>query len=272
MGEPMKCQNGHEMPSNSKFCATCGAGADLSAGPPTSAMAAPTTVAPVAAGAKESRRWNTWHVVTASVVALLLGVGIGSAGKTDNKTDASVAPDAVRSTSTTRRTTTTTERQATTTTTERATTTTAAPAGRARTSPAPLGTVASMTDWDVAVLSFNHDGDADVHAANQFNDPPQEGSHYVIVRLRATYQGDKEGRGLELTVGYLGSDARLYKNFDCGAVVDDAISDQPAVTKGGTIEGNECMQVPATVIGTGEIFVEPIFSFDESDRRWWVGA
>jgi hypothetical protein len=139
-----------------------------------------------------------------------------------------------------------------------------------RSAPLRLGTeIQRGADWRVAVLSFDADANAEIAAANQFNEPPPEGERYVLVRLRATYSGGEEGNaGFQLNVGYIGSDNRIYEETDCGSVEPDAISEQPEVVEGGTVEGNQCLLLPVAVIGTGAIFVEPGMSFDDI-QAWW---
>lgn len=82
---------------------------------------------------KEPRRWKTWQLVTASVLALLLGVGIGGAGAGSEEADKDPETSAAVSAGTAsndddeddERTTTTEEER--TTTTRRPTATTQAP-------------------------------------------------------------------------------------------------------------------------------------------------
>jgi hypothetical protein len=86
--------------------------------------------------------------------------------------------------------------------------------------------------------------------------------------LRATYVGADTGSpGFAFTVGYLGSDAILYEN--CEALEPDPMWEQPDVANGGTVEGNLCIDLPPAIVGTGAVYVEEIFNF-EDEQRWWA--
>lgn len=166
---------------------------------------------------------------------------------------------------------TTTTRITTTTSTTAAptTTTTIVPVG-SQGNPLPAGTMWRAGDWEVTLVSFTPDANAQIAAANQFNDPPAAGSVYSMVRIRATYRGDGEGHpvfGIDL--GYVGSDRRVYSDNSCQAVVPDGLSDQPEVQNGGTVEGNECFELPTGVVGTGLVFIEDGTAFGEDTRAWF---
>lgn len=168
---------------------------------------------------------------------------------------------------------TTTTAEATTTTTEATTTTTTAPQpSGSQQSPLPQGQSATVGEYTVTVVSFDPAATAAVMAENQFNDEPPEGQTYALVRLRVQYQGTDEGNPwVDLTTGYVGSDARAYSDPDCGAVEPDGFSDQPTLFPGGESEANFCLLMPQAVVGTGAIYVEPTFSFSNDDRVWWQG-
>jgi hypothetical protein len=140
-----------------------------------------------------------------------------------------------------------------------------------RESPLPLGQTASVGgDYEVAVVGVVADGTSEVMAANPFNEEPPEGEVYSLVRVRATFVGDGEGMpSMDLSVGYIGDDGRVYVDHDCWAVKPDSMLDQPRLVAGGTAEGNFCLQIPASVVGTGAVFVEPLFSFRD-DKTWWA--
>lgn len=150
------------------------------------------------------------------------------------------------------------------------TTTTAATQGE-RDAPLSIGEAAQVGDYELAVVAFTPDATAEVMGANMFNDPPGEGEVYALVRVRATYAGDGEGMAVwDLSAGYIGDDGRVYVDHDCMAVEPDGLIDQPQVVAGGTVEGNVCLRLPAAVLGTGAIFVEPLISFDDDAKVWWA--
>lgn len=158
----------------------------------------------------------------------------------------------------------------TTTTTEAPTTTAAPQANGSQERPLPFLVEGAVGDYSVTVVDFIPEANAQIQEENQFNEPPAAGSQYALVRVNATYTGDGEGQpAFELSVGYVGNDSRIYKDTDCGAVEPDGMSSQPNVQSGGNVEGNFCLLIPTAVVGTGAIFVEPLFSFDDDERKWW---
>jgi hypothetical protein len=241
-------------------------------GPPTMSTTAAMPVAPATptpAGGPSpatSRRWVPW-VVGLVAVAVIAVVAVALTSGDDD------GDDTVEAVTTTSREE---EDEADTTTiptteappdTEAPTTTQAGGGAGSRDNPAPLGTEQSLGDWKVTVVSFTGDGTAQVMADNSFNEPPTNGT-YALVRVRATYVGTETGSpSFAFTVGYLGSDAIFYEQ--CNAVEPDPLFLQPDVSTGGTVEGNVCIDMPPAVLGTGAIYVEEIFSF-EDEQRWWL--
>lgn len=205
----------------------------------------------------------------AFVAGLVVGVAAGGA-ETDDDGVAAATPEVNESP--TPRDDAREEARATSTTAKPdPTTTTSAPSPERGSQDAPLaiGESSTVGDYDVAVVGFTPDATADVLGANQFNDRPGEGEVYALVRVRATYHGDGEGfAGMDLSVGYIGNDGRIYVDHACMAVAPDGLINQPQVVAGGTVEGNLCLRMPASVLGTGAIFVESLFSFDD-DKTWW---
>ncbi len=229
--------------------------------------------APQGGSTKPSRMWKTWQLITAALVALLVGIGIGSATKSTKKSATSGSA------------TNTTEQQSatpdtsfdTTPETEPATTiseppTTVAPRGT-KDHPLPLGASSRVGDWTVTVVSFQADATAAVRAANQFNDAPPAGEAYSLIHLRETYNGDSKGSPtFGTSVAFVGTDARSYADSDCGAVVAHSMNDQPDVFKGGKVEGDVCIKAPLAVTSRpGAISVEASLSFG-SEPTWWAST
>ena len=208
------------------------------------------------------RRWKTWQLCTASIVALIVGLVAGAAAGGGDSAEKSKAGTASTST---------TINSGGASSTSRGTTgTTAAPSGKgSRSNPLALGTTTTLGDWEVTVVSFQGDATAAVQAENQFNDPPTAGNVYSLARVRATYRGAGEGTaGFGLRVGLVGDDNRKYSDSDCGAVEPDGMTNQPTVLAGGTVEGNQCLQVPMGQLGSGVLYVEASLSFND-DPAWW---
>lgn len=217
---------------------------------------------------RHGRKVWPWLVGAAALVLVVIGISVALSGD-DEPDEREVVATTVREGDGTRDTTSDVPRTTEAVTTTEPPTTTAAPQLGTRENPAPIGIEQQVGDWQVTVVSFLGDGTAAVMDANSFNESPQNGV-YSLVRLRATYTGNETGSpSFAFTVGYLGADARFYE--DCsGAVEPDPMYMQPEVAPGGTVEGNFCIDLPQAVLGTGAIYVEEIFSFDD-ERHWWAG-
>jgi hypothetical protein len=136
--------------------------------------------------------------------------------------------------------------------------------------PLAIGTAAAVGDeYRVAVTSVKLNANAEVLAANQFNDAPT--GQYVLVQLSVTYIGAKEGNPwIDLSETFVGTDARQYDASDCGAVVDQGAMDVPTLEKGGKASYQLCMDVPTTAIQGGKIFLEKSISFNHKSRVYWA--
>ena len=141
--------------------------------------------------------------------------------------------------------------------------------GIARTNPTPADS-AVMTDTGLAVsvVSITRDAWPIVYAENLFNDPPKEGRRFLLITLSVkNFSGGAE----EVAVGdadfrMVGSEAHLLTTFQhgCGVIPDEL---GVSLFEGGDTTGNVCFEV-----GRNErdfiLVYEPLFSFDESSRRW----
>ena len=136
--------------------------------------------------------------------------------------------------------------------------------------PLALGTAAAVgKEYQVAVTSVRLDANAEVAAANQFNDPPE--GQYIIVHMSVTYVGAEEGTPwIDLSETFVGTDARQYDASACGAVVDQGAMDVPTLEHGGNASYQICMDVPAAAIEGGKIFVEQRMSFNDKSRVYWA--
>lgn len=146
-----------------------------------------------------------------------------------------------------------------------ATTRTEGPGGREN--PLALGEAASVGDWEVTVTAVTPDATDQVLDANQFNDPPEHG-RYVLVEWDATYHGDDEASpDMDLTFVLSGSDKVQYKDFECGASINQ--SDVPTLEPGGTASGVVCMDAPAEAIDGGLVFAEEAWALGDASRKFW---
>lgn len=119
-----------------------------------------------------------------------------------------------------------------------------APGGRLK--PYPLGTAVQLVDeWRMQVVSSDPDADAEIAAENQFNDPPEAGRQFFMVRVRATWAGSGSSRfeGSYRLRALGAASGVTYSTFEdsCGVIPDEL--EDPEVFSGGTIEGNVCFSV-----------------------------
>jgi len=136
--------------------------------------------------------------------------------------------------------------------------------------PLAVGAAAAVgKEYQVAVTSVKLDANAEVAAANQFNDPP--GGRYILVQLSVTYVGAEEGTPwIDLSETFVGTDARQYDASACGAVVDQRAMQVPTLENGGNASYEVCMDVPPAAIEGGKIFVEDSMSFRDRSRIYWA--
>jgi hypothetical protein len=133
----------------------------------------------------------------------------------------------------------------------------------------PLGTPAPVGDYQVSVDGVELDGNATVAAGNQFNEPPT--GQYVVVQVTATYTGTQEGApGFDLAAVFHGTDSRQYSDSDCMQTLPDDAMDAPTLNPGGADTFQFCMDVPPAAIAGGQLSIEPLMSFDSSDRVFYA--
>ncbi len=135
-----------------------------------------------------------------------------------------------------------------------------------RSKPLAVGESAKVGDYQVTVDSITPDATSQVQSANEFNDPPSKGQ-YAEVTFTAAYEGTDEGSpAMDLSVVLSGSDKVQYPNFECGAMVE---TDDSTIEPGGKLQVTVCIDAPAEAIAGGLIFIEPLASFDDTDRVYW---
>jgi len=138
--------------------------------------------------------------------------------------------------------------------------------------PLKMGATATVGDWTVTVVSVTKNGTAQVMKANAFNDKPAKGSEYVLVNVKATYNGDKKGNaGMDLGINFLGNDSTVYTDHDALVVAPNDLTNAKQVVKGGKVSGNAVLAVPVAVMSAGGLIqVAETFSFDGTSVNWKV--
>ncbi len=138
-----------------------------------------------------------------------------------------------------------------------------------RDNPVPIGTVVTVGDWDVAVVSVNPNAADVVAAENQFNDPPAEGFSFVMIGLKATYNGDDTGTfWVDVSDKILGNGGNTFDD-SCGVIPNPAM-DAGEVFPGAAIEANVCFAVETAQLPGAALILEPAFSFSDSDRKFFA--
>lgn len=132
-----------------------------------------------------------------------------------------------------------------------------------RENPVPLGTVVSGDDFDVTINSVQLDATDAVMAANQFNEPPPEGSTYALVNATVTYTGEESGFAMEVTIDYVTSTGEVLGSYDSFAVAPEPELGLDELYNGGTTTGNVVIAVPAGDAGlirvTPGLFADEVF-------------
>lgn len=114
-------------------------------------------------------------------------------------------------------------------------------------------------DWRIVINSVTLAASDAVAAANEFNDPPAEGSEYILVNYSATYLGDDANGQMPAFVSleYVTADGRTINSFDKTAIAPDAIDSSNTLYKDGTATGNVAFEVPSATAAQGVLAVRP---------------
>lgn len=244
--------------------------------PPSGPWGTPMTPPPTPPAGPTGRRWTTWQLALASLVAMLVGVGIGGvalssdgdgdeqrafaedeAAERDDERDERRDEEA-RETDREEESTTTERREPTTTTRPRPTTTPAPPLGT-RENPFALGTpLVSEEGLTIVVNGVNFDSAAAIAAENQFNEPAPPGSRFAVINYTITNGTEESVNTLfAVSVGMVGSANRQYDgaNAFCEAVIPQPMSDGGDLFPGGTFTGNDCLVVPEPEVLDGSLLL-----------------
>jgi hypothetical protein len=113
------------------------------------------------------------------------------------------------------------------------------------------------------------DATAAVLAENRFNDPPEPGKQFFMLRISATYTGDGSGVLSSYRFRLLGASAVARSSrFENSCGVTPNVLTYREVASGETIRGNLCWQVPVFDIGTLVMFDDE--PFDNAQRVWFA--
>jgi hypothetical protein len=132
-----------------------------------------------------------------------------------------------------------------------------------RRNPIPLGQAARMGDWQVKVVDAKLNATQLILDENMFNDPPADGSQYVLVSLEATYVGAESSTfWLDLTYNFVGGGG---DRFEAGVTVaPEPITDEDEAFPGDTIAGNLVFEVASDQVPGGTLRLKEAFSYDKT--------
>lgn len=130
-----------------------------------------------------------------------------------------------------------------------------------RADPIPLGVTADIGDgWSLTVNSVDLDAWPEISAANSFNDPPPDGSVYVMAHITASYNGTEDkDMGFFFVSGVTSSNVEL-DGLDSFVVPPDAFDSLGEVFQGGSKSGNIVLTVPAAEVGSLVLYTSAGFS------------
>lgn len=145
--------------------------------------------------------------------------------------------------------------------------------GLSRDNPVPRGQSLVVPEgWEISITNFISDATDLVLAENPFNDPPEAGHKFSIVRVRLTNvaANDPEHHDAGFSLRLVGTENLTYTTFgdSCGVIPDSITFDQPSeVFRNGTVEGNLCYQVGSSE--TGFVLFSDYSFLNEENRRWF---
>jgi hypothetical protein len=142
--------------------------------------------------------------------------------------------------------------------------------GMSRDNPVPFGDELVVPEgWRIRIVDFIPNATQMVLDENQFNDPPQPGFKFAVVRVRMTNVSadDPEDPDADFALRMVGSRNVGYTTFQnsCGVIPDDFPRND--VFGNGSAEGNICFEVGQNE-SSFSIYTE-FFLSDDEDSRWF---
>ena len=135
-----------------------------------------------------------------------------------------------------------------------------------RANPFPAGQTLESDEWSIVIGPTDLDADAEVAAADEYNEPPQPGHRYIRVPVIATYLGDEQGDTWDVEVAFVAASGVTYETHEVYVDADDA-NPHRELYAGGTVSYAEYLSVPSERIEDGLIRVtagwydEPLEAF-----------
>lgn len=134
-----------------------------------------------------------------------------------------------------------------------------------RENPVLLSQEAQVGDWNVAVVSVTLDATASIVDEDEFSDPPQEGSQYVLATVDATYTGTESSTfWMDVTMKFVGGKGNTFGSPEGFAVPPNPLWNVEEAFTGASITGDALFEVPSDQVSGGVLMLEPSFSVEGS--------
>lgn len=128
-----------------------------------------------------------------------------------------------------------------------------------RGNPYPIGSTIENDEWRVVVNSVTPAATDAVLSENDFNEPPADGSQYMLVDYSTTYLGDNTDGEIpaSVIVEYVTADGTTVNSFDNIVVAPDPIDTTSTLYTDGTATGNAAFEVPTDTADQGVLAITP---------------
>ena len=123
-----------------------------------------------------------------------------------------------------------------------------------------------LQHWEIAILETHPDSWDVIQAKNQFNDPPEDGMQFYMLRLRAKYLGP-DSTTFDGDFKSLGDSGLVYETYPSCGVIPDEIDTYAELFTGGQIEGNECWPIATGDAESLVMFID--FGYGGNRTRVW---
>lgn len=131
--------------------------------------------------------------------------------------------------------------------------------GGTRENPYPIGSTIESDDWRVIVNSVTLAATDDVVAANEFNEPPADGSQYMLIGYSASYIGDDPEGQLPafVSIEYVTASGNTVNGLENSVVAPDPIDTMSTLYTDATATGNMAIEVPSDKADQGVLVIRP---------------
>lgn len=140
-----------------------------------------------------------------------------------------------------------------------------------RNEPIPFGGTGQVGSFQITVDAVEPLADELVEAENEFNEPPAAGNQVFMITVTVTNVGSEAtAPWLDLNFQAVGDAGVGYTEFDnsCGVIPSGGMN-VGDVFPGGTVTFNVCWQIASDDADSLVMYVDPLFSFDDSERAWF---